>query len=72
MNGELIDTNKQYSISCLKTILAIFATSFVGTPFNPLLSGLLQFTNAYRYRNDIRDINVHSETIKAFTNYFNP
>ena len=39
--------------------LDIFATSFVGTPFNPLLPRLRQFTNAYRNRNDIRDINVH-------------
>ena len=31
----------------------------MGTLFNPLLSRLRQFSNAYKNRNDICDINVH-------------
>ena len=58
MDGELIDTNKNFMFKNNIIQLAVFATSFVGTSFNPLLCRLRQFTNAYRNRSDIFDINV--------------
>ena len=59
MDGESIDTNKNFMLKNNNFKLAGFAASFVGTPFNPLLSQLCEFINVYRNRNDIRDINVH-------------
>ena len=43
-------------------LISYLATSFVDTPFNPLLSWLHQFINGYTNRNDIHDINVHIKT----------
>ena len=59
MNGESINTNKNFMFKINIIQLAVFALSFVGTPFNPQLSRLCKFTNAYKNSNDIRDINVH-------------
>ena len=63
----MVDQCKQTKFHFQNNIASYFilfmdlAASFVGTPFNLLLSQLCQFINAYTNINDIHDINVHME-----------